>query len=430
MAIRTKKVFKTFAAVLTTSLMLIVVKRVGLNGLQPTGSAKLPLREMDITVHEKKKALQHYLSLVPDELKVKELVIKDNGPAIRFSNHSSYGTEEALLSERVKRITSSLCNSSDLRYWPKCSGDTSRLEFCSTSLLDKLSSSPPKLKAGIFDDVRFFLHFLGHPRSGSSIVGALLDAHPRALVCSSEYYLIHRLETQTSFHNSRENIYEVMAMFQMRTGARCRSGVVSRKGYSTCVEGMGVYEDKVKVVGDKLASQTVSLYMANRTEFGRVLGKLQNITGAKMKFVEVVRNPYDNIATRLIYQVGNADLRYKLLVEGEGILNASAYDVNCVFQRHFNQELALTEMVEQYNLDLHRVHLSDLIDQPREEMKKLCAFLHIKCSEDYLKLCEGAVFKESSKSRHKVQWTQEQINTVHSLIQQFPYLRRYSFTSG
>ena len=140
----------------------------------------------------------------------------------------------------------------------------------------------------------------------------------------------------------------------------------------------------------------------------------------------MLRNPYDTITTDYVYKAGGAELNLKLknasMVQGDETLD-------CPIQIFFNRIRWIDRMKDTLKLDLYLVHLSDLIDQPREEMKKLCSFLHIKCSEDYLKLCEGAVFKESSKSRHKVQWTQEQINTVHSLIQQFPYLRRYLFTS-
>ena len=144
---------------------------------------------------------------------------------------------------------------------------------------------------------------------------------------------------------------------------------------------------------------------------------------------QVIRNPFDNIATRAIYFAGNADLRYKLIVKGEGLLNATPSEINCIIKRHFNQEFALKKMVDEYKLDVHQVHLSDLIARPQEEVMKMCSFLELKCDRDYLRICEKAMFQEASHTRHKVEWTNQQIDTVHQLIQKFDYLQRYSFHS-
>ena len=59
----------------------------------------------------------------------------------------------------------------------------------------------------------------------------------------------------------------------------------------------------------------------------------------------------------------------------------------------------------------------------------MCLFLDIECDEEYLTVCEKAVFSEPSKTRYKVKWAKKQTDTVHKLIQHFSYLQRYSFNS-
>ena len=289
-----RQIFLLGVVALTASSFLVVcVSRFGLYGLEDN-------RHFDesLSLFRKRETLQTLITEAHTQgkSKVKMLQFKVKGEPVVIRSKSftksvrplkNSSTTSSLVN--VTETTNSLSNCRDIRFWPSCSSeDASIRDFC----YYPASSTPDKVARanglkGLTDNVKYFVHFIGHPRSGSSIVGAILDGHPNALVCSSEYYALHRLETQYSFHSNRENLYNAMAMFQARAGVRCRKGSVSRKGYATCLEGMGVYEEELVVVGDKLASQTVSLYMANHSEFGRVLLTLENITGTGMKFIQV-----------------------------------------------------------------------------------------------------------------------------------------------
>ena len=80
-------------------------------------------------------------------------------------------------------------------------------------------------------------------------------------------------------------------------------------------------------------------------------------------------------------------------------------------------------------IDLHQLHLADLVKDPETEMKKICKFLGVACYDWYLKTCKDHIFSELSTTRNKVEWSKEQISRVQEEIDKVPWLRRYNFTS-
>ena len=150
-----------------------------------------------------------------------------------------------------------------------------------------------RLRAGtylpldIVNNVRYFVIFIGHQRSGSSIVGMMLDSHPRVLV-SNEYNIIHELVRNPSIHQNKSKIFDGVAL-RSRTMAYRYKHRDSSKGYSLYVPGgyNGAYNGGIDVIGDKTAGRTVGMYMAKSEKFVKVLAKLKNILKIPIKFIQV-----------------------------------------------------------------------------------------------------------------------------------------------
>ena len=140
----------------------------------------------------------------------------------------------------------------------------------------------------------------------------------------------------------------------------------------------------------------------------------------------MLRNPFDTITTKYIYDTGGVKLRVNI---GNGSIAQEGNSLDCPIQEYFQRTRSIVEMSNALGLDLHQVHLSDLIARPQEEVMKMCSFLQLQCDRDYLRTCEKAMFQEASHTRHKVEWTNQQIDTVHQLIQEFTFLRSYNFSS-
>ena len=146
--------------------------------------------------------------------------------------------------------------------------------------------------------------------------------------------------------------------------------------------------------------------------------------------LQVVRNPFDNIATEVIYRAGHASLRVALVNGSRPPLTQKEIGdrLECAIHKYFSQVFAIVKMETALDLDLMRFHLVDLVTKPRQYLQEICDFLHLDCTEDYLRTCEESIFSELSQTRGLIEWHPDQLALVQELIDVVPWLRRYSFT--
>ena len=147
--------------------------------------------------------------------------------------------------------------------------------------------------------------------------------------------------------------------------------------------------------------------------------------------MQVIRNPFDNIATELIYSVEKGRLKAIAMQTNGTLIDGGKHnlDVSRTIRKHFNQAIAVDRLKRVEGLDVLEIHLSDLVHAPLSELGRLCSFLDIECAPHYLEGCQEALFKEVSQTRNKVQWTPDQITTVEWLAAQVHSLERYSYSS-
>ena len=100
------------------------------------------------------------------------------------------------------------------------------------------------------DDLTTFCCFVGHGRSGGTLVGALLNAHPN-IVMSNELNALRRLATGLS----AQQLYRVIYLVSAR---QVRRGSMGGGGYSYAVDSQwqGKHKD-LTVIGDRKAGATV-----------------------------------------------------------------------------------------------------------------------------------------------------------------------------
>lgn len=147
--------------------------------------------------------------------------------------------------------------------------------------------------------------------------------------------------------------------------------------------------------------------------------------------MQVIRNPFDNIATALIYSVDNGRFKAVAWKTNGTLIDGAKHnlDVLHTIQKHFNHAIAVDRLKWVEGLDVLQMHLSDLVHYPQSELGRLCSFLDLECGPRYLEGCQAALFREVSRTRDKVQWTPEQITTVERLAVQIRSLERYSYSS-
>ena len=117
----------------------------------------------------------------------------------------------------------------------------------------RVSSSTPKEMLTLFDGVERIVIFIGHGRSGHSLIGSLLDAHPEIIV-PHECDLIARWKKLGPLPNKVKKyklFYELYSTSQSQAMFGLRSPVEGSETYTYHVPGtwQGTYRNHIKVTG-------------------------------------------------------------------------------------------------------------------------------------------------------------------------------------
>jgi hypothetical protein len=249
-----------------------------------------------------------------------------------------------------------------------------------------------------FNDLEAYCMFIGHPRSGHSLFGAFLDAHPE-IVMAHEFNALKFV--QTGFR--RDELF--LGLLRRARGFARRGRKWNGYKYKVPNQWHGRYRT-LKVIGDKKggASTTILKRDAN------VLENLRNVIGLPVKICHVIRNPFDNIRTISRYY------HHKRLTP-----SIEGYFSRCDTIQQIKQEVKPTDWLDIYH--------EDVVVNPPRQVAAACQFLGVTAAPDYLKDCASIVFKDPLRRRFEVAWTPDQRNLVESNIRQYGWLSRYSYES-
>ncbi len=267
-----------------------------------------------------------------------------------------------------------------------------------------ISSYNSQRNRELFDGVRTYCMFVGYPKSGHSLLGSLLDAHPEALI-AHELDALRYLEAGFG----RRQLYQLLLENSREYARNGREWNVY--SYSVPNQWQGSFE-RLSLIGDKKGGVS-TLRLDSNPE---LLHKLRKTVGVGVKYVHVVRNPYDNISTMLRDGITNWNMK--------GRERGLRYSIEDYFHR-CTAVMALKERVE--DAVMFDVRHESLVEDTQLHLARLCDFLGLEYSEGYLKDCASIVFPSPSKSRHKVDWDPESIRLVRNRIEEFDFLRGYSY---
>jgi hypothetical protein len=251
-------------------------------------------------------------------------------------------------------------------------------------------------QAGEFKDVSTYCMFIGHGRSGHSLFGTLLNAHPDAVVShelDALYYIDRGL--------SREQLY---ALILKRD--RWFTGQGSEwHGYNYRVpnQWQGRFR-KLKVVGDKKGGVST----ARLKKDPGLLDKLRRTVRVPVKLIHVIRNPFDNLSTMVRH--GGRPLE-----ENVGRF-FEASDIN-------------ERLMKECGPDMITLRHEEIIAHPKENLKTLVEFVGLTADDQYFTDCASLIFVSPSKSRSRIEWPAESIKLVQAEIDRRPFLHGYSFES-
>ena len=69
----------------------------------------------------------------------------------------------------------------------------------------------------------------------------------------------------------------------------------------------------------------------------------------------------------------------------------------------------------------------EIVKHPADTLRKICVFLEITCSEEYIQDCAATVDPVPSITRDFVEWSKEQKERVYEQMKEFSFLKDYSY---
>jgi len=253
-----------------------------------------------------------------------------------------------------------------------------------------------------FQDVHTFCAFIGHNKSGTSMIGSLLDAHPHVALSDEVDALQY-----VSAGFKRDQIFYLLLKGSRREFMKGRVTARRLKPYSFLVPGQwqGRYT-KLRVIGDSTSGSSTRRFSRDPD----LIQRIQRVMGVTLvKFIQVIRNPYDPISVMIV----RGRRTFENAIEH--------YFSNCETLAELRKRLSST--------DLCAVKYENFIRYPEIGLSEICHFLGLEAEDDYLKACTGILYKTPEKSRSMVEWDAKWIDMVQTRIEQYDFLHGYTFDS-
>jgi hypothetical protein len=236
--------------------------------------------------------------------------------------------------------------------------------------------------------------FVGQSRSGHSLVGSLIDAHPDAVIAHEIHalkHLLHGVDLGDLTRAIRLNAH----LFDLVGRAY--------SGYDYRVPGQwqGRSRDLV-LIGDKKGNGTTRLLRSHPQGLARVEARL----GRPIRFINVIRHPLDNIAT-------------KAMRTGVSLPEAA--------RRFLANAETLARLTTSRPDDVKTIYLDRLTAAPRAILADLIGWLDL--SHDvpgYLDACAGLVFEHPTRTRDQVDWPPGLVDRIRSSLGTYPALKRFA----
>jgi len=261
----------------------------------------------------------------------------------------------------------------------------------------------------VLDDLETLCVFVGYPRSGHSVIGAALDAHPD-MVIAHELGLFRCLHLRFP----ARAIYSLLIENSKKHAADGRH--VGLYLYEVEGQWQGSYRT-LRVIGDK-HGEGASVRLMRRPW---LLTRLRRTFDLKIRIIHVIRNPYDNIST--IYSIMEK-WRSPETVDAK----APKPRLRQSIAHYFSLCNAVAWIKTQLGTDeLFELKHEDFIQNPKHHLRLLCGFLGCEAFSDYLNACASIVLSSPHETRYRAPWDSSLIQEVEERIQGYQHLQGYSF---
>jgi hypothetical protein len=253
-----------------------------------------------------------------------------------------------------------------------------------------------------FEDVETFCLFVGHNKSGTSMLGSLLDAHPE-IILADEVKALEYIAAGVG----REQLFHQLLKTSRRELMKGRVTGRRLSPYSYLVPDQWQARfTRLRVIGDGAAGSTTRLFWERPGLIQRASSLMGDVD---VKLIQVIRNPFDPISA--------------MMVRGKRTFQNS-------IDHYFTSCQALLQIRRQVGADgLHAVRYEDFVLETETQLAELCSFLGVGHPEDYLQACAAIMRPQPDRSRRLVEWSPEWIAVVERNMARYEFLEGYGFES-
>lgn len=271
-----------------------------------------------------------------------------------------------------------------------------------------------------FSGVEGFLQFAGFPRSGHSLIGSLIDAHPGAVV-SHELDIIGLVDAGWSRR-------DILALIGSESAAFMEHGRYWN-GFAYVVPRQFNGEAAAPtIMGDKKGDWAVRRVQDDPA----LLDRLHGIMDMPCKWLLVVRNPFDNIATMSLRRGGAYDrLRisspdpatFRAALKAEAGKTIADHADDAMIEDFINLCRGVAMMQARIDpQDWLGVGYEGFVREPLEGLGRILDFTGLPRDDGFMRDAASIVRAGGNHSRNAVAWSDAQIRRVRDAIAEFDFL--------
>ena len=232
--------------------------------------------------------------------------------------------------------------------------------------------------------------FVGYPRSGHSLVGSLLDAHPDVVIA-------HELDALRLIDAgfTRDEIY-----YLILENSRLFAEIGRTWGpYSYAVpdQWQGRFRE-LRVIGDKKGGRSTRHIQDDPSSLDRA----SELFGPSIRIIHVVRDPFDNVASMARTMPSQRDA-------------AESYFSLCETVQRVMRRLPPASLIT--------IPYARFVQDVSGELSRACTFLGVDPLPEYLAACARIVFPSPRRTRDSFVWDPPVHELVDARRAEFDFLR-------
>lgn len=241
-------------------------------------------------------------------------------------------------------------------------------------------------------DLKTFVLFVGHPRSGHTLVAELLNAHPDVVISNE----LDALQFVAAGFTRRQLLWLIADHDE-----RFVEGGARWTGYDYSVPGQHQGRTaRPLVIGDKHGAATVTRLERDP----QLLDRLTELVELPVRLVHVVRDPRDNIAT---------------------LVRRGGRRVEDAVEFFFDTCATIDRIADDAPGGLSRVHLEDLVADPHRVLCALTRDIGVEAPDEYLRACASVVADAPNRTRTSISWPPAATRRIDERIPEHRWLLRY-----